>query len=82
MKGHILHFIVLVLILGMGVGTFLLAQGSRPLQLFIGVITSAAYMTWGMIHNAMLGDLHRKVVIEYLCIGAIAIVLLFIALGY
>lgn len=82
MKGHILHFIVLLLILAGGTGMFFMAHGNTGLQLMIGVVTSVAYIAWGMIHHAMQGDLHRKVVIEYIFVGSIAIVLLFIALGY
>lgn len=82
MKAHVLHFIVLLLILTGGTAMFLGTQGNTGLQLMIGVVTSAAYVAWGIIHHAMLGDLHRKVVIEYVFIGGIAIILLFIVLGY
>lgn len=61
---------------------FLVARGNTGLQLMIGVVTSIAYVAWGIIHHAMQGDLHRKVVIEYVFIGGIAIILLFIVLGY
>lgn len=82
MKIHILHFVVLLLILSTTVGMFFLAQGNTALQLMIGVVTSIAYIAWGIIHHAMQGDLYRKVVIEYVFIGGIAVILLFIVLGY
>lgn len=82
MKAHIIHFIVLILILAAGVGMFFSAQGNTGLQIMIGVITSVAYVAWGIIHHVMQGDLHRKVVIEYVFVGGIAITLLFIVLGY
>lgn len=82
MKVHILHFIVLLLILSAGVGMFFSAQGNTGLQLMIGVVTSIAYVAWGIIHHVMQGDLHRKVMIEYVFIGGIAIILLFIVLGF
>lgn len=82
MKVHILHFIVLLLILAAGVGMFFAAKGNTGIQLTIGVVTSIAYVAWGVIHHVMHGDLHRKVVIEYVFIGGIAITLLFIVLGY
>lgn len=82
MKAHILHFIVLILILSAGVAMFFAAQGNTGLQLMIGVITSIGYIAWGIIHHCLQGDLHRKVVIEYVFIGGIAITLLFIVLGY
>lgn len=82
MKAHVLHFIVLLLILSAGVGMFFSARGNNALQLMIGVVTSVAYIAWGIIHHVMQGDLHRKVVIEYVFIGFLAIILLFIGLGY
>ena len=82
MKAHVLHFIVLLLILSAGTGMFFAAQGNTGLQLMIGVVTSMGYIAWGIIHHVMQGDLHRKVVIEYVFVGGIAITLLFIVLGY
>lgn len=82
MKAHAFHFIVLLLILAGGVATFLMAQGNTGLQLLIGILISVAYVAWGIIHHVMQGDLHRKVVIEYVFIGGIAVTLLFIVLGY
>lgn len=82
MKAHILHFIVLILILSAGVGMFFSARGNTALQLSIGVVTSLGYVSWGIIHHVIQGDFHRKVVIEYVFIGGIAITLLFIVLGY
>lgn len=60
----------------------MISQGHTAIQLMIGVATSLAYIAWGIIRHVMIGDLHRKVVIEYIVIGGIAIVLLFIVLGY
>lgn len=82
MKAHVLHFIVLLLILAVGVAMFLAAQANNGLRLMIGIVTSIAYVVWGIIHHTMLGDLHRKVVIEYVFIGSIAILMVFIVLGY
>ena len=70
------HSIILLLILGGGIATFALATGDRTLQLMTGVITAAAYVLWGIVHHALVGDLHRKIVVEYLLIGYIAIILL------
>ncbi len=82
MKGHIVHYIVLFLILSGGAGVFVVSQGNTAIQLLIGIATSLAYMAWGIIHHVMIGDMHRKVVIEYVVISTIAIVLLVIVLGY
>ena len=52
------------------------AQGNTNVQLAVGSITAMAYVAWGIIHHALIGDLHRKVVIEYILVGLIATVLL------
>lgn len=71
-----LHTLVLLCILLGGALTVWYARGNLNLQLLIGYITAAAYVAWGIIHHALKGELHRKVVIEYVLIGLIAIVLL------
>lgn len=81
MKFHIFHFLVLIVILTIGAWMFFQAQNDRSLQLTIGIATSVAYVLWGIIHHAIQGDLHRKVVIEYVLLGAIAVLLLMTVLG-
>lgn len=71
-----LHTLVLFCILAGGAVTIWYAQGDSTLQFVIGSITSAFYVAWGIIHHAIRGDLHGKVVIEYVLVGLIAIVLL------
>jgi hypothetical protein len=75
-KSQMIHGLVLLLILSGGAFTFWYATGNTKLQLLAGIVTSAAYVAWGIIHHALEGDLHPKVVIEYVLIGLIAIVLL------
>lgn len=76
------HFIVLVALLAVGVLTFIYVRPNTTLQLFVGIITASAYVLWGIIHHAIQKDLHQKIVVEYLLIGAIAIVLLVTMLGF
>jgi hypothetical protein len=82
MKQSVIHFLVLIAILTAGVFTFIWVRPNIPLQLFIGITTAVAYVLWGIVHHAIQKDLHRKVVVEYLLIGAIAIVLLVTMLGF
>jgi hypothetical protein len=71
-----LHTLVLLCILIGGGVTFWFASGNINVQLAVGYVTAASYVAWGIIHHAAIGTLHRKVVIEYVLIGLIAIVLL------
>jgi hypothetical protein len=76
------HFFVLIAILTIGVLTFISVRPNTSLQLLVGIVTAVAYVLWGFIHHAMRKDLHQKIVVEYLLIGAIAIVLLVTMLGF
>jgi ABC-type proline/glycine betaine transport system permease subunit len=73
---HIMHYLVLGIILVIGVMAFCFASPNSSLQLIIGIVTSVAYVCWGFIHHAVQKDLHQKIVVEYILIGAIAVVLL------
>lgn len=73
---NILHTIVLLCILAAGLWSFWYAGGNVLLQLIIGGVTTIAYVVWGIVHHVMNGDLHKKVVIEYILVGLIALVLL------
>ena len=82
MKQSFIHFLVLVAILAGGIFTFIYVRPNTTLQLFVGIITAVTYVLWGLIHHAIKKDLHRKIMVEYLLIGAIAIVLLVTMLGF
>jgi hypothetical protein len=82
MKQTIVHFLVLLAILSVGIFTFILVRPNTTVQLLVGVVTAGAYVLWGLIHHAIQKDLHQKIVVEYLLIGAIAIVLLVTMLGF
>lgn len=67
---------MLVSLLGGGVLAFYLVRPNVAAQLIVSITTAIAYVAWGIIHHAIEGDLHPKIVVEYVLIGAIAIVLL------
>lgn len=80
-KGRQLHFLILLLILGGGVGLFYFARGDTGLQLAVGIVTAVSYVAWGLLHHAMQRDFHKKIVVEYVLIGTLAVMLLLIILG-
>ncbi len=75
-KESIFHGGILCFILMGGVYMFYLTRGNIGTQLFVGFCTTVAYIFWGIIHHMIVGNLHRKIVIEYILIGAIALVLM------
>lgn len=70
------HTFILLCILGGGVAAFYYVRPNASLQFIVGIVTSISYVLWGLIHHILQKDLHLKVVIEYMLIGAIAIALL------
>jgi hypothetical protein len=81
MTGKITNYIVLAIILALGVASFIYVRPDTTMQLVIGIATSIAYVCWGLIYHALEKNLHAKVVVEYVLIGAIAIVLLITIIG-
>lgn len=79
---HLGHYVMLSVILGIGLALFYAARPNVTQQVIIGVCTTVAYIIWGIVHHALVGDLHPKIVIEYVLIGAIADVLLVTMLGF
>jgi len=70
---HLLHYIILVVILSLAVVLFFISSGNASVQFNIAIITSFVYFIWGIIHHWLEGDLHPKIVVEYLLIALLAI---------
>ncbi len=70
------HTAVLVLMLAIGILAFWSMRGFRGAQLAIGIALSVAYVFWGVISHKLAGDLHKRIVVEYILVGAIAVILL------
>lgn len=73
---NIIQYSVLAFILIAGIASFQYVKPDSTAQLMIGIATSVAYVAWGIIHHFIRRDLHKRVVVEYILIGAIAITLL------
>lgn len=81
-RGNVTSILILLVILAIAVWGFFAAAPNIVLQLGIGVATALSYVVWGILHHAGQGDLHPKIVVEYILIGAISIVLLITVLGF
>lgn len=60
------HYLVLAVILNIGLAGFIYFQYVRTIQLWMVFLTGVAFAAWGVIHHYLEGDLHLKVVLEYL----------------
>lgn len=81
MKTHVTHLAILALILAVGSWTFLTLAGNPQLKLITGAVMAGAYVVWGIMHHAVHKDLHFRVVVEYILVGAVALIFLFAILG-
>lgn len=77
---HAIYYISLLIILSLG---FLLAYSSSDRGFQIGVIIAITffYVLWGIMHHLMNHDLHPKIVIEYILIGAFGLTIIFFLLS-
>jgi hypothetical protein len=78
----IMNYLTLAVILCGGIWSFITLQGNQSAQLAVGIVMSVTYSVWGIMYHSMKKDLHRKVVIEYVLVSAIAILVLMIVLRY
>ncbi len=76
---HSIYYVSLIAILILG---FLLAYSSsnRTFQIGTIIVITFFYVLWGIIHHLMNHDLHAKIVIEYILIGAFGLTIIFFLL--
>lgn len=75
------YYISLVIILSLA---FLLAYNNsydRNFQLGVIIATTFFYVLWGIIHHLLNHDLHTKIVVEYILIGAFGLAVIFFLLS-
>lgn len=63
------YYLVLLVILNFGALMFYLLRFNPVYQMWVMVLTSLAYVLWGMIHHFLEEDLHLKVILEYVLIA-------------
>jgi hypothetical protein len=80
MKENILHYLVLLVILNLGVGSFFLFSFNRLSQMLVIGSLGIFYIIWGIIHHLLSGDLHFKVILEYILIALLANLVIFFLL--
>jgi hypothetical protein len=70
------HYLVLFTGLFLGLGLFFGIFGLPPMRIISITLLCIFYFFWGIIHHLLIGDLHIKIVLEYLLISVIACFLL------
>lgn len=72
---HIPHYISLVGILVAGFVGFYIYSYDRFFQIGIIVALCFSYISWGIIHHAIHGDISLSIVVEYLAVALLGSVM-------
>lgn len=75
-QDSLFHFIVLIIILVLGSAFILYFRADNLMQIYTTITLSVAYVLWGVIHHLKIGDLHLKIVTEYVLIAALGSLIL------
>jgi len=81
MRGHILYYTTLALILVAGFGGALFASGQKPLQMGLVVLAAVLYCVWGIVHHVIHHSFSIKIMLEYIAIATLGISLVFFVLN-
>ena len=71
------HYLSLLLILALGLLAFLIFSSELAYQIAILILTSIAYVVWGLLHHYLHKDLYLGVVIEYIVVATLGLVIVF-----
>ncbi len=75
-KAHLAHYLVLLFILTFGALAFFYLQRFPQAQIISAFLTASFYVFWGVIHHYLEGDLHLRVVMEYLAVAFLGFLIL------
>lgn len=76
MQEHIFEYLLLITSAALYI-TFLAVFKAQPTKQFtVTVLFVLYYIVWGFIHHTRDQSLHLKIILEYIAIGALAMVLL------
>ncbi len=76
-REHSGHYLVLVFILIFGALAFLYYQRFPQAQIVSLFLTASFYVLWGIIHHYLEGDLHLRIILEYVAVALLGFLVLF-----
>jgi len=68
MKTHFFHYLIIVGILLLGVGSIIFFPIGKDLQFVIVAVLALFYLCYGILHHHLEHDLTIKIVVEYVLI--------------
>lgn len=72
---HIVDYLILSFMVCSSIVFVLLFNGNRPYQIGVIISLSVLYILWGILHHHKEGNLHPKIVWEYLLFAVLGSVL-------
>ncbi len=75
-KEHLGHYLVLLFILISGAFSFVYFQRFPQSQIVSIFLTASFYVLWGVIHHHLEGDLHPRIIFEYLAVSLLGFLIL------
>ena len=75
-KEHSGHYLVLLFILIFGGVSLFYFQRFPQAQVVSVFLTASFYVLWGVIHHYLEGDLHLRIILEYLAIALLGFLIL------
>jgi len=76
-KEHLGHYLILLFLLASGGLVFFYFQRFPQAQIVSAFLTASFYVLWGVIHHYLEGDLHLRVVVEYMAVALLGFLVLF-----
>lgn len=75
-REHLGHYLVLLFILSFGAFAFVYFQRFPQSQIVSLFLTASFYVLWGIIHHYLEGDLHLRIIFEYLAVALLGFLIL------
>lgn len=75
-KEHFGHYLILLAILVFGTLAFFHFQRYPQAQIMSVFLTASFYVLWGIVHHYLEGDLHARVIMEYVAVALLGFLIL------
>lgn len=76
-KEQLGHYLVLLFILTFGAVAFFYFQRYPQAQIVSLFLTASFYVLWGIVHHYQQGDLHLRIILEYVAVAILGFIILF-----
>lgn len=76
MQKHLLYYISLITILGLGCYLIYFFNYNKQIQLFLIILVTVFYAVWGILHSILHHSISTKIVLEYVAMAALGAAIL------